>query len=288
MTFSSYLIKILLMNNFIPDTSRFPFPEDTSMHYAEVNMDRGIKFDKNYPYVDYSKGFRFKRFWVRVLLNTIVAIMAKVKMGLKIEGKGFLKQYKDILSSGAVSVANHVHYWDYICVMRALHKIRWPYLLSWDKNVNGPSGPLVRFVGGIPIPLHDPEATVAFSNAINKVIKEGNILHIYPEGSMWEYYRPIRPFKIGAASIAIKNDVPIIPLGFSYRKPNWIRRKVFHQLALFTLKIGEPLFPNPDLPRNKQIEDLTIKAHQAVVSLSDLKEDIYEPIYNNSKKINTK
>ena len=102
---------------------------------------------------------------------------------------------------------------------------------------------------------------------------------------MWEYYAPIRPFKIGAASLAIKNDVPILPMAFSYRKPGWIRRKIFKQIALFTLNIGEPLKANPDLDKSSQIEDLTIRIHEAIVKLSGQDKNIYEPLYKDSKRI---
>lgn len=270
---------------FVPNTDRYSFPEDTSGHYLEVKMDRGIVFDKNYPYVDYSKGFAFKRFWVRLLLRLIVFPMAKIRLGIRIKGKCNLKRYKDLLTNGAVTIANHVHMWDYICVMKALHNFKWTYLLSWDKNVNGESGPLVRMVGGIPIPENDLEAQVAFNKAIKKLLEEKNFLHIYAEGSMWEYYTPIRPFKRGAASIAIKNNVPLLPMAFSYRKPNWIRRKIFKQLALFQLNIGEPLLPNPDLEKTAQIDDLTIRAHEAVNYLAGFEKSVYPPLYDHSKKI---
>lgn len=270
---------------FTPNTDRFPFPEDTAQHYMPVTMDRGIVFDVNYPYVNYSKGFAFKRFWVRLLLRLIVFPMARIRLGIKIKGKQHLKNYRKYLEKGAVTVSNHVHKWDYICIMKALHNFKWPYLLAWDKNVNGPDGPLVRMVGGIPIPLHDNDATVALNNALKKILKDGNFLQIYAEGSMWEYYRPIRPFKNGAASIAIKNDRPILPMAFTYRKPNWIRRKIFHQLALFNLTIGEPLLANPDLDKTAQINDLTTRVHQSICKLAGFDGDnIYEPLYNHSKK----
>ena len=169
--------------------------------------------------------------------------------------------------------------------MKALHNFKWPYLLSWDKNVNGDSGPLVRFVGGIPIPLNDNEATIAFTKSLKKLLDDGNFLQIYSEGSMWEYYAPIRPFKRGAASIAIKNDKPILPMAFTYRKPGWIRRKIFHQMALFTLHIGKPLLANKELEKSAQIDDLTIRAHEFVCVLAGQEQSIYPAIYNNSKRI---
>lgn len=270
---------------YIPNTDCYPYPEDTCGHYLDVKLKYNFVFDKNYPYVDYSKGFAFKRFWVRLLLRIIVFPFSYFKMGIKIEGKYNLKRYKSLLKNGAITVSNHVHMWDYICIMKAVHNFKWPYLLSWDQNINGDSGTLVRLVGGIPIPVNDNEATIAFSNSVKKLLEDGNFLQIYSEGSMWEYYTPIRPFKCGAASIAIKNNKPIIPMAFSYRKPGWISRTLFKRRASFTLKIGEPLIANPDLDRGAQIRDLTIRTHQAICSLAGFKGDnIYEPIYNNSKR----
>ena len=272
---------------FDPKTTKYPYPENTDGHYMEVKMDRGIIFDKNYPYVDYSKGFAFKRFWVRVLLRLLVfPFMEPFKTGLKIKGKNNLKKYKDVLKDGAITIANHVHVWDYICVMKALHNFKWTYLLSWNKNVNGDSGPLVRMVGGIPIPENDPEATVAFNKSLKQILNEGRFLHIYPEGSMWEYYAPIRPFKNGAASLAIKNNKPILPMAFSYRKPGWIRRKIFKQPAALTLTIGEPLFANPDLDKTAQVDDLTTRMHESVCHLAGFDEgSLYPAIYKDSKRI---
>ena len=271
---------------FTPNTDRFVYPEDTGTHYIDVEKDRGLIFDKNYPYVDNSKSFRFKRFWVRLLLRLLVFPFANVKMGIKINGKSYLKHYQKVLSNGAVTISNHVHRWDYICVMKALHNFKWPYLLSWDKNINGDDGPLVRLVGGIPIPEDNHEATVVFTKTVKKLLNDKNFLHIYPEGSMWEYYQPIRPFKIGAFSFAVKCNKPIIPMAFSYREPSWFRKKFLKQIALFTLNIGEPLFPNRELEMSKQIEDLTVRAHRSVCFLAGLNDkNIYSPIYNHSKKI---
>ena len=272
---------------FDPKTNKYPYPEDTSGHYLDVTIDRGIIFDKDYPYVDYSKGFAFKRFWVRLLLRLLVfPILSHFKMGIKIKGKKNLKLYRNELKGGAITIANHVHMWDYICVMKAVHNLKWPYLLSWDKNINGPDGPLVRMVGGIPIPTSDIDAKCAFNNAIKKLLADGNFLHIYPEGSMWEYYAPIRPFKNGAASLAIKNNKPILPLAFTYRKPSWIRAKIFKQPAALTLNIGKPIYADPDLDKTAQVDDLTKRAHQAICELAGYENNnLYPPLYKNSKRI---
>ena len=58
--------------NYYPNTDKYPYPEDTSGHYLKIKKNNKIIFDKNYPYIDNSKSFRFKRFFVRLLLNLIV------------------------------------------------------------------------------------------------------------------------------------------------------------------------------------------------------------------------
>ena len=76
-------------------------------------------------------------------------------------------------------------------------------------------------------------------------------------------------------------------MGFSYREPGRIRRNVFHQTALFTLRIGEPLYPDNNLKLKDREKDLTIRAHEAVCALAGIDPDmnIYEPVFNDSKRI---
>ena len=271
---------------FDPKPVRYPYPEITDRHYLEIHKDRGFVFDSKYPYIDGSKGFRFKQKMVRLLLNVIVFPIATVRLGLRIEGRDNLKKYKDLIDNGAVSVCNHVHMWDYIAVMKAIRPHK-PYLLTWDKNINGENGTLIRLVGGIPIPENTVAGQKAFLKTIGGLLSDNGWLHIYAEGSMWEYYAPIRPFKRGAAMIAVSNDKPIIPLGFSYREPGWIRKNIFHQLAAFTLHVGEPVIPDHDLKPKDREKDLTIRANRAVCALVgiDPDENIYEPEFNNSQRI---
>lgn len=271
---------------FDPKTNKYPYPEKTNLHYLEVRKDRGIVFDASYPYIDKSTWFRFKQKMVRIFLYTIVFHVATIRLGLKIEGRENLKKHKDVINNGVVSVCNHVHMWDYIAVMKGIRPVR-PNLLVWDKNINGENGTLIRMVGGIPIPVKNVAGQRAQQKAISELLSNHGWLHIYGEGSMWEYYAPIRPFKRGPAHYAVSNDKPVIPLGFSYREPGWIRKNIFHQIAKFTLHIGEPIFPNKDLCIKDREKDLTIRANKAVCSLVGIDPDknIYEPIFNDSDRI---
>ena len=271
---------------FDPKTNKYPYPMDTDKHYLHVKKDNHINIDEHYPYVDNSFGFRFKVFWVRALLTLIVFPLCYVRLGLKIKGKENLKKNKEILKKGVVTCSNHVHMWDYLAIMCAAQP-RKTNIVAWAPNIRGENGAMMRMVGAIPIPEDNMRASLAFFASIKKLLNSGGWLHIYPEGSMWEYYSPIRPFKKGASYFAVENDKPLLPMAFSYRKPSWIRRKIFHQIACFTLTIGEPLYANKELSKTEQELNLTVRAHDAVCELARIhaKDNIYEPIYKNSKRV---
>ena len=271
---------------FDPRTNRYPYPEITDRHYLEIHMDRGLVFDASYPYIDRSKWFVFKQNVVRFLLNVVVFPATVIRLGLKVEGRENIKKHKAVLDNGVISVCNHVHMWDYLAVMKAIRPHR-PNFLVWDKNVNGENGTLIRLVGGIPIPENSVAAQKAHLKALSGLLNDHGWLHIYAEGNMWEYYQPVRPFKRGAAMIAVSNDKPILPLGFSYREPGRIRRHIFRQIAVFTLHVGEPIFPDKNLKPKEREQDLTIRSHRAVCSLVGIDPDksMYESEFNDSKRI---
>lgn len=268
-----------------PKINIYPYPEDTDKHYLGVKKNHGIVFDTHYPYVDYSFKQKLSEFGVRILLYSFVFPVMRIRLGLKIEGRKNLKLHKEEIKKGIISISNHVHMWDYIAVMRAV-AMHHTHILAWDKNINGENGKIIRSVGGIPVPVDNVKASAKMVSSVKKLLNDGGWLHISAEGSMWEYYAPIRPFKDGPAYFAYKADKPVLPLAFSYRETKGIN-KLFHKRPLLTIHIGEPLYINKELERIDAINDLTIRLHQAVCKLAGFEEgeNIYEPIFNNSKRI---
>ena len=271
---------------FDPKTDKYPYPEYTDHHYIKVKKNNGKIFDENYHYVDTSFFFWLKQTFSRIIIFLIVFPLARVRLGLKIEGKQILKEHKKEFKKGVISISNHIHMWDYLSIMLAV-KPRRPHVLAWKVNLTSENAGLVRLVGGIPIPEGNMKASQVFMLNVLGMLNKGGWLHIMPEGSMWEYYRPLRPFKRGAAYLAIKADKPILPLAFSYREPSRLRKKLFGQIALLTLHVGEPLYVDKSLKGVERELDLTRRMHEAVAKLMELtpEENMYEPIYNNSKRI---
>ena len=145
----------------------------------------------------------------------------------------------------------------------------------------------MSLVGGVPIPEDSIKGTKVYIESLEKLLKLGRAVHVYSEGSMWEGYMPIRPFKRGAAFFACKFDKPILPLSFSYRKPGFIRSKIFRQYGTFTLSIGTPLYKNPELSGKAQVDDLNKRCHEEVCKLAGINpsDNIYPQIFENNKRI---
>ena len=271
---------------FDPKTNKFPYPEHTDRHYLKVNKKYDHVFDADYPYIDQSRPFERRRRWFRVFLNALVFPVVRIRLGLKFTGRQNLKTYKDVIDRGVISCCNHVHMWDFLGILRAVRP-KHPYVLIWDKNINGNLGNEMRLAGGIPIPETGVSATAAMMSDVGNMLAGGGWLHVYPEGSMWEYYQPIRPLKRGTAYMACRFEKPVLPMAMTYREPGWLRKHVFRQLALFTLNIGAPLYPDKTLAGKAQVMDLTRRIHEAMCTLAGIapEDNIYPPLFDDSKRI---
>ena len=272
------------LTNYDPMTNKYPYPKDTSAHYLNTKSEIRLDLDEKYQYIDESKKFKKKLKFFRLILRLIVFPMVKIRLNLKIIGRKNLKIYKDLLKDGAITVCNHVHMWDFLAILYALKKTDIKFL-AWRRNLEYKNRNLVKLAGGIPIPDDNLKGSLKFVKEINNYLNNKGWLHIYAEGSMWEYYRPIRPFKDGIAHFSIKNNKPILPLAISYRKNGFIRSKIFKSPASLTINIGKPIMPDLNIPYKEQKDIFVKKVHEEIVKLAGIENNIYEPIYNNSQRI---
>ena len=268
-----------------PQPTEYLLPEKTDQHYLAVKHKVDTVFDENYPYVDRSFGHRLICGLWRVLTVFVAFPVMRIRTLLKIEGRKNIRKYKKVLRQGVVSVSNHVHQWDFIGVMRAVYPFR-PWIPAWDKNMRGENRILIRYSRGIPVPTESRRATAAFARAIEGLLEKKHWVHVCAEGSAWEFYMPIRPFKKGAFTFAVRAGVPVLPLAYSYRKPKGLQ-KIFWRRPLLTLRIGEPIYPDLSLGKVAATHELTRSAHEAVCRLAgiDPAENLYEPVFNNSDRI---
>ena len=171
---------------------------------------------------------------------------------LEIEGKENLRDIKE----SVITVSNHVLFLD--CAMIGLaFRDKKIYYTTQEESFKIPFvRKLIKLLRAIPIPK-SIENRKNFLKAINKLLEE-NIVHVYPEASLWPYCRKIRNFKNGAFDIAVRNQVPIIPCVFTFREPTGIR-KMFKKKKDVTLKILKPIIPDSDKYIRQQVEELKEK-----------------------------
>jgi len=166
---------------------------------------------------------------------------------------------------GAVTIANHVHTLDSAMVGLATFP-RKPIFTSLPANFTLPvAGFLVNILGSVPIPSTVTENGIFFYE-LSRRLRRGRYVHFYPEGELVQFDENLRPFKRGAFQLAVDAQVPIIPIGISFKKGKsgflgfFFRRQIH-------VRIGDPLYPDVHLQRRDALEDLGRRAWQAMEAL---------------------
>src|SRR5665213_3732740 len=113
-------------------------------------------------------------------------------------------------------------------------------------------GTHLKQAGHIPVPRQDPRAAVKTMNLAAQVIRERRIsMLIFPEGGR-SHGGILQPFKEGGAYIAIKAQVPLLPIALvGTRTVLAMGSAVFHPFQRVTLRIGDPLPTAALTPRHR-------------------------------------
>ena len=254
----------------------YEYPDKCDQHMIEVKHLRDVNLDENYPYLQKSAWFRIQRGFLHFCQYTVLPLVMWVRHGLHIHGRKKLKQHKDLLKNGMITVSNHVFMWDFICIMVALRP-RLGYFPAWETNLEGPNGPLIRMAGGIPVPTDNLRPMVKFKQAMEEVLDSGKWLHFFPEGSMWFYYPDIRPLKKAVFKYAVTYDRPILPITFSFR-PRTGLWKLIGKSPLVDLNIGDPIFHDRELPRLAATKKMQQEAYHIMQGMNGIYPG--DPTYN--------
>lgn len=207
--------------------------------------------DKNYKFVSDNDLYNLVSDMVYYFVAVpVIYLISKVMFGLKIEGRENLEK----VQGPAITVSNHIHYLDCAMIGLAMFPKRIYYTAS-DGSFKMPViRHLVKLLNALPI-SENINSKKRLLLAIDELLKNGEKVHFYPEASMWPYHEKIRKFKNGAFEVAVRNNVPIIPIVFEFRKVTGLRKFV-KEKPFITLKILEPEYPNEELSKRQQIENL--------------------------------
>ena len=199
-----------------------------------------LKFDVNekYKYVPTNIFFRIISLIVYYIIAVpILSILLKLVYDFKIEGKENIKN----LQGGAITVSNHVLVLDCAMVGLAVCGKKKIFYTTQSESFQIPFvRKLIKLLRAIPIPkeVKNKERMV---KEISNLLKDNKFVHFYPEAILYPYCNKIRHFKNGAFDLAIKNDVPVVPIVIKFRQPKGIR-KILKRKKDATLKILEPIY----------------------------------------------
>ena len=254
----------------------YEYPDRCDAHMLEVKRVCEVSFDEDYPYLPRGICYKLLRCIYWLLLNIAVFPLCRLVYGLRLHGRANLKKHKKALKNGAITISNHVFMWDYLCVLRAIRP-RLAYFPAWKTNLEGSMRGFVRLSGGIPIPSDNLHAMPHFNRAIEEVLRQGKVLHFFPEGSLWFFYPDIRPLKKAVFHYAVQYDKPVIPITMSFRPRKGLWRLIGKK-PLVDLHIGEPLFPDRSLPHIEAERQLHQTAYHVMQEMNGIHPG--DPTYN--------
>ena len=254
----------------------YSYPEKCDEHMIHVKHLRDVNLDENYPYLQKSAWFKCQRGLLHACQYTVLPLVMWLRHGLRIHGREKLKQHKQLLKDGLITVSTHVFMWDYICIMVALRP-RLGFFPAWKINLEGPNGPWIRMAGGIPIPTDHLRSMVKFKKAMEEVFETGEWMHFFPEGSMWFYYPDVRPLKKAVFKYAVNYDRPVLPITFTFR-PRTGLWKLLGRDPLVNLNIGDPILPERELPKTEATKKLQKDAYRIMQEMNGIRPG--DPTYN--------
>ncbi|MBR6175255.1 MAG: 1-acyl-sn-glycerol-3-phosphate acyltransferase [Bacteroidales bacterium] len=229
---------------------------------------KDIKFDETYPYLDKSLTFRIWHFLI-YLVTWLVAFPANwIRFGIKIEGREKIRRNRELFANGMMTVCNHVHRWDMICVLQAM-RYRRAWIPMYAQPFRGKDGFLMKAIGGVAIP-EELSGLRAFDKAMDELHANKQWIHLFPESCSWRFYAPLRPFKTGAFNMAYRHGLPVVPLVISFRpRTGW--RKLFGKgEPLLTIHVGDPIVPDLTVPRKAEVARIRDLAHQTMLDMAGI------------------
>ncbi len=197
------------------------------------------------------------------------------KMIIK-EIKG-LEHYEN-LNTGAIITCNHFNAYDSFAMQIAYEaaghrrKRKLFRVIREGNYTNFPGfyGILMRNCNTFPL-SSNAQTMRKFMVSMEKVLKAGHFMLIYPEQSMWWNYRKPKPLKSGAYKFAVKNNVPVLPC-FITMQDSEIKDESGFYVQEYTIHIAPPIYPDVTLDRRHASEKMCSENYE-------IWKEIYEKTY---------
>lgn len=225
--------------------------------------------DVDYLYKKFKN--KFKHF-LGVRLGNKIRRDAKKKYQVELNGLENLKGLKGPL----IITGNHFAHLESICetlVCKKINKHKKMYIVIKEGNfqMEGAYGFLFKYCDTLPL-SSNIHTMKLFNEAVSEVLRKKHFILIYPEQSMWWNYEKPRPQLRGAATIAIKNNVPILPVFVTLTNQDTNDEFGF-PLKKYTVNILKPIYPDLTKSLKEDSIRMTNENYEQCVKK-------YEEVYN--------
>ena len=171
------------------------------------------------------------------------------------------------MKCGAIITCNHFNALDSFAVQLVYENSNHPdktfYRVIKEGNYTsfpGMYGFLMRHCNTLPL-SSNRETMKKFMRSTSQLLKEGNYVLIYPEQAMWWNYRKPRPLKSGGFTIAVSNNVPILPVFITMSDSNNIGPDGF-LIQEYTIHILPPIYKNDSYSNKDNVKMMMEKNYQ--------------------------
>lgn len=244
----------------------FYYSNELHDDFASTRSISGREIDENFPYF-HGRLWNFAASVIyRLLVTPLVFLFCKLYYGVRIRGRAHLRGLK----GGYYLYANHTqHAADAFLPTLVAFPTRC-HVVTEASAVSLPGlGNLVQMLGAIPLPT-DPHGLRRFAGVLDRRIKQGRAVCIYPEAHIWPYYTHIRPFPSGSFAYPVHSGVPAVPYTVTYR-PRRILKKRHPNITVY---IGEPVYPAAGAPARQERQRLRDEVYEF---MNDTAERIDQP-----------
>lgn len=172
------------------------------------------------------------------------------------------------VKTGAMITCNHFNPFDSFSIEEVFRKTKASKTKKMYKviregnytNFSGFYGFLFRNCDTLPL-SSNKRTMVEFIKSVDKILKRGDFILIYPEQSLWWNYKKPKPLKIGAFNLAARNNVPIIPIFITMEDSDTIGEDGF-PIQEYTINIEEPIYPDETKTQRENKEIMKQKNYE--------------------------
>ena len=113
-----------------------------------------------------------------------------------------------------------------------------------ERNMQIPFiGRFIKIMGGFALPAQNSWQKIG--DPISERVGNGWIVHFFPEGKLKQFNQNIQRFRHGAFHLAIKNNIPVLPMTTVVRRIKIFGKKIYWLPPKVDVYVGEMYSPAP-------------------------------------------